>query len=93
MRAAGYTGGASTLTCTVDVVNGSVSLIGILPNCSAASCAVDGIPSGMSHDRDGIAFPEILLCQLFRQLRARRRHIFHPVLRIQWLSCQGRYAI
>ena len=58
MRAAGYTGGASALTCTIDVVNGSVSLIGILPNCSAASCAVDGIPSGMSHECDGIAFLE-----------------------------------
>ena len=58
MRAAGYTGGASALTCTIDVVNGSVSLIGILPNCSAASCAVDGVPSGMSHECDGIAFLE-----------------------------------
>ena len=58
MRAEGYTGGASISTCTLDVANGSVSLIGILPNCSAASCAVDGIPSGMSHDCDGIAFLE-----------------------------------
>ena len=58
MRAAGYTGVASTLTCTLDVVNGSVFLIGILPNCSAASWAVDGIPSGMSHECDGIAFRE-----------------------------------
>ena len=55
---AGYTGSASTLICTLDVVNGSVSLIGILPNCPAASCAVDGIPSGMSHDCEGIAFLE-----------------------------------
>ena len=52
---AGYTGSASTLICTLDVVNGSVSLIGG-PNCSATLCAVDGIPSGVSHDCDGIAF-------------------------------------
>ena len=58
MRAVGYTGGASTLTCTFDVLNVSVSLVGILPNCSAASCAVDDIPSGMSHDGDGNAFLE-----------------------------------
>ena len=58
MSAAGYTGSASTLTCTLDVVNGSVSLIGSLPNCSAGWCAVDGIPSGMSLDCDGIAFLE-----------------------------------
>ena len=50
MCAAGYTGSASTLTWNLDVVNGSVSLIGSLPNCSAALCAVDGTPSGMSHD-------------------------------------------
>ena len=41
--AAGYTGSASTFTGTFYIVNGSVSLIGSLPNCSAASCAVDGI--------------------------------------------------
>ena len=58
MCAAGYTGSASTLTCTLDVVNGSVSLIGSLPNCSAALYAVDGMPSVMSHDCDGIAFLE-----------------------------------
>ena len=58
MRIAGYTGGASILTNTVDVVNGSVSFIGSLPNCSAASCAVDGTPRGMSHDCNGIAFLE-----------------------------------
>ena len=56
MRIAGYTGGASILTNTLDVVNGSVSFIGSLPNCSAASCAVDGTPRGMSHDCNGIAF-------------------------------------
>ena len=44
---AGHTGGASTLTC-----------IGILRHCSQASCAVDGIPSGMRHESDGIAFLE-----------------------------------
>ena len=31
------------MTCNRDVVNGSVSLIGSLPNCSAALCAVDDI--------------------------------------------------
>ena len=41
MRAAGCTGGASPLTCTLDVGYVSVSLVGILPNCSAASCVVD----------------------------------------------------
>ena len=55
MCAAGYTGSATTLTCILDVVNGSVSLTGSLPNCSAALCAVDGIPSGMIHECDGIA--------------------------------------
>ena len=55
---AAYTGSASTLTCNLDVVSGSVSLIGSLPNCSEAMCAVDGIPSGMSHDCDRIAFLE-----------------------------------
>ena len=58
MRATDYTGGASPLTCTLDVVNGSGSLIGILPNCSVSSCAVDGIPSDMSHLCDGIVFLE-----------------------------------
>ena len=58
MCAAGYKGSASTLTCNLDVVNGSVSLIGSLPNCSAALCAVDGIPGGVSHDCDRIAFLE-----------------------------------
>ena len=82
MCTVGYTGDASTLTCTLDVVNGSVSLIGSLPNCSAALCAVDGIPSGASHDCGGIAFSGILLCQLFRRLCARRCHIFCLVLRI-----------
>ena len=56
MHAAGYNGGASTLTRTLDVVSGSVSFIGSLPNCPAAWCAVDDIPSGMIHDCDGIAF-------------------------------------
>ena len=51
MCAAGY---ASTSTCTLFVVNGSVSLSGILPNCPVASSAVDGIPSGMSNCCDGI---------------------------------------
>ena len=51
-----HTRSASTLTCTLDVVNGSESLIESLPNCSAALCAMDGIPSGMSHDCDRIAF-------------------------------------
>ena len=54
----GSPGSASTLTCTLDVVNGSVSLIGGLPNCSATLSAVDGILSGMSNDCDGIAFGE-----------------------------------
>ena len=88
MRAAGYTGGASALTCTNDVVNGSVSLIGILPNCSAASCAVDGIPSGMSHECDGIAFLESCYANCSDGSRPRQRHIFHPVLWVQWLSRQ-----
>ena len=52
---AGHTGSASTLTCTLDVVNGSVSHIEGLPNCAATLSAVDGIPNGMSHDCDGIA--------------------------------------
>ena len=51
----GHAGSASTLTCTLDVVNGSVSHIEGLPNCSATLSAVDGIPSGMCHDCDGIA--------------------------------------
>ena len=42
---------------------------------------------------DGIVFSGILLCQLFRRLRARRCHIFYLVLWIQWLSCQRDYAI
>ena len=83
----GYTGSASTLTCTLDVVNGSVSLIGGLPHCSVTLCVVDCIPNGaatiVTESISGIS-----LCQLFRQLRARRRHIFHPVLWIKWLSCQ-----
>ena len=54
MCAASYTGGARTLTCTIVVVNGSVSLIGILPNCPGASGVVDGIPCGMSNCCDGI---------------------------------------
>ena len=45
---AGYTGSASIFTCTLDGVNGSVSLIGGLKNCSATGSAVDGVPSG--HD-------------------------------------------
>ena len=77
---AGHMGSASTLTCTLEVVNGSRSLTGGLPNCSATVCAVDGIPSGTSHDWDGIAFGEISLCTLFGLLRARRRHLFHRVL-------------
>ena len=55
---AGYTGSVSTLTCIFEVMNGSVSLMGGLPNCSATVCAVTDIPSGMSHDWDGIAFGE-----------------------------------
>ena len=58
MCAAGHTGGASTLTCTLDVGNGSVSIIKTLPNCPATSGAVDEPPSGMSHDCGGIAFLE-----------------------------------
>ena len=38
-------------------------------------------------------FSGVLLCQLFRRLRARRRHIFHPVLWIQRLSCQRHSVI
>ena len=45
--AAGFTCSASTLTCTLDVVNGSVSLIGILPNCPGLACR--GPPSTVSH--------------------------------------------
>ena len=55
---AGYTGSASILTRTLDGVNASVSLIGGLLNCSATGLAVDGIPSGVNHDGDGIAFWE-----------------------------------
>ena len=58
MCAASCAGSTSILTCTLDVVNGSVSLTGSLPNCSAALCVVDGIPNGMSHDCDGITFLE-----------------------------------
>ena len=54
MCAAGYTGSASTSICTLVVVNGSVSLIGILPNCPVASGAVDDIPSGTSNCCEGI---------------------------------------
>ena len=54
----GHAGRASTLTCPLKVVNGSVSLMGGLPNCSATVWAVDGIPSGMSRGWDGIAFWE-----------------------------------
>ena len=43
MCAAGYKGSASTLTRNLDVVDGSVSLIGSLPNCPSAWCAVDDI--------------------------------------------------
>ena len=53
---AGHTGSASILTCTLDGLNGSVSLIGGILNCSATGSAVDGIPNGMNHDGDGIAF-------------------------------------
>ena len=55
---AGYTGSVSTLTCIFEVMNGSVSLMGGLANCSATVCAVTDFPSGMSHDWDGIAFGE-----------------------------------
>ena len=72
MCAAGYTDSASTLTCNLDVVNGSVSLIGSLPNCSAALCAGDLLPSGMSHDCDRIAFLDSCYANC-----AHRRHIFH----------------
>ena len=61
------TGGASTLTRTLDVVTGSVSLIGGLPNCSAALYAVDGFPNVVSHDRDRIVVLESLLFPLFRR--------------------------
>ena len=54
----GYADSSSILTDTLEVVNGFVFLIGSLPNCSAALCAVDGIPSDMSHDCDGITFLE-----------------------------------
>ena len=58
MCAADYTSSAGTLTGTRDDGNGSVAIIGVLPNCPAALCAIDGIPSGTSHDCDGIAFLE-----------------------------------
>ena len=55
---ASYTGSVSTLTCIFEVMNGSESLMRVLPNCSATVCALTGIPSGMSHDWDAIAFHE-----------------------------------
>ena len=58
MCAADYTSSAGTLTGTRDDGNGSVASIGVLPNCPAALCAIDGVPSGTSHDCDGIAFLE-----------------------------------
>ena len=58
MCAADYTSSAGTLTGTLDDGNGSVAIIGSLPKCPAAFCAMDDIPSGTSHDGDGIAFLE-----------------------------------
>ena len=55
MCATDYTSSAGTLTCTLDYGNGSVAVIGCLPNCPAALCAVDGVPSGMSYECGGIA--------------------------------------
>ena len=52
------TGGASTWTRALEVVNGSVSLIGSLPNCPADMSGADGFPSVVSHDRDRIVFLE-----------------------------------
>ena len=46
------------MTCTLDVVKGSVSTIGSLPNCSWVLYAVDGLPSVMSHHCDRIGFLE-----------------------------------
>ena len=37
-------------------LKGSVAIIGSLPICLADLCAMDDIPSGTSHDCDGIAF-------------------------------------
>ena len=77
---AGYTGSVSTLTCIFEVMNGSVSLMGGFPNCSATVCAVTDIPSGMSHDWDGIAFGESRCANCSDCGHARRRHLFHLVL-------------
>ena len=46
MCAADHTSGASTLTGTLDDGNGSVAIIGSLPKCLAALCAMNDIPSG-----------------------------------------------
>ena len=52
---AGYSGSVSTLTCIFEVVTGSGSLIGSLPNCLSA---VDGFPSVVNQGCGRIAFPE-----------------------------------
>ena len=56
MCAADCTSSAGTLTGTLDDGNGSVAIIGSLPKCLAALCAMDDIPCCTSHDCDGIAF-------------------------------------
>ena len=58
MYAADFTSSAGTVTGTLDVVNGSMADIGSLTNGLAALGAMDGIPGGTSHDRDGIVFLE-----------------------------------
>ena len=93
MCAVGYTGSASTLTCTLDVVNGSVSFIRSLPNCSAVLYAVDGIPSVMSHDCGKIAFLESCYAICSDGYALDDVTFFFPVLWIQWLSSQRHYAI
>ena len=73
MYAADYTSSAGTVTGTLDVVNGSMVVIGSLPNGL-------GIPGGTSHDWDGIVFSGVLSCKLSRRVRARGRRVFHIVL-------------
>ena len=58
LGAAGYPGSASTLSCALEVVNRSVSLVGGLPNCSAVSSAADVFPSVVVDDRDRFVFLE-----------------------------------
>ena len=81
-----YTGSVSTYTCIFEVVNGFVSLMGGLPNCSATLCAVTGVPCGVSHDRDGIDFWKSRCANCWDCYTPVDVTQAHPVLWIQFLS-------